>query len=108
MHRLLDEPEKSRADLWIVNSCTVKSPSQSAMSTTMQQGKQLGKKVLVTGCVPQGDRKAPELQEFSLLGMASLNHFIHCRQSCMGAQACLDPPCRLRAACGVGAGTEPV
>ena len=57
----------------------MKSPSQSAMSTTMQQGKQLGKKVLVTGCVPQGDRKAPELQEFSLLGMASLNHFVQCR-----------------------------
>ena len=69
VRRLVEEASKRSADVWIVNSCTVKSPSQSAMSTTMQQGKALGKRVLVTGCVPQGDRKAPELQEFSLLGM---------------------------------------
>ena len=81
MYRLLDEPEKHRADLWIINSCTVKSPSQSAMSTTMQQGKKLGKKVLVAGCVPQGDRTAPELQEFSLLGAASLGYFVWCCMS---------------------------
>jgi len=51
-----------------VNTCTVKSPSQAAAGSLLARGRALGKALLVTGCVPQGARAAPELQGLSLLG----------------------------------------
>ena len=68
---MLGDADKQDADLWLVNTCTVKSPSQSAMSSLLQRGKDLDKKLLVTGCVPQGDKGAVELQGLSLLGTVS-------------------------------------
>ena len=65
--RLVDEKEE--ADLWIVNSCTVKGPSQSGMSNVVQTGRRLGKKIVVTGCVPQGDKKNAEIEDLSVIGM---------------------------------------
>lgn len=38
------------------------------MNTLIQTGKNQGKKLVVTGCVPQGDKRARELQDLSLLG----------------------------------------
>lgn len=51
--RLVGDTEADSADLWLINSCTVKSPSQSAMDTLLRRGKQLGKALVVAGCVPQ-------------------------------------------------------
>lgn len=70
-YQLVDQEDD--ADLWIVNSCTVKSPSQSAMSNILTRGKTLGKPLLVAGCVPQGDKKASELQGLSLLGVSQID-----------------------------------
>ena len=55
----------------MVNSCTVKNPSQAAMASLLARGRALGKALVVTGCVPQGSRSAPELQGLSLLGALS-------------------------------------
>ncbi len=52
-YRLVTDAEAESADLWLINSCTVKSPSQSAMDTLLRRGKQLGKALVVAGCVPQ-------------------------------------------------------
>lgn len=49
----MGDTEADSADLWLINSCTVKSPSQSAMDTLLRRGKQLGKALVVAGCVPQ-------------------------------------------------------
>lgn len=38
------------------------------MSNVLKQGEEQGKKLVVTGCVPQGDRKNKELQEYSIIG----------------------------------------
>jgi threonylcarbamoyladenosine tRNA methylthiotransferase CDKAL1 len=70
-YQLVDQEDE--ADLWIVNSCTVKSPSQSAMSNILTRGKTLGKPLVVAGCVPQGDKKSPELQGLSLLGVSQID-----------------------------------
>lgn len=48
--------------MWLVNSCTVKSPSQSAMNSVILEAQRLGKGLVVAGCVPQGDKKAKELK----------------------------------------------
>lgn len=59
---IFEEADREEADLWLVNSCTVKSPSQSAMATVIQDAQRLGKGLVVAGCVPQGDKNARELQ----------------------------------------------
>jgi threonylcarbamoyladenosine tRNA methylthiotransferase CDKAL1 len=59
---MFDEEERYKADLWLVNSCTVKSPSQSQMATVLADAKVHSIGVVVSGCVPQGDKHSPDLQ----------------------------------------------
>jgi tRNA A37 methylthiotransferase MiaB len=54
---LLPDEQREAADLWLVNTCTVKSPSQSAMDNVISAGRQLGKHLIVAGCVPQGETR---------------------------------------------------
>lgn len=51
--RLVSDERAGEADLWLINSCTVKSPSQSAMDSLIRRGKAAGKALVVAGCVPQ-------------------------------------------------------
>ena len=60
--------DAEQAHLWLINTCTVKNPSQAAMSGLIAKGRAAGKALVVAGCVPQGDRRIPELQDLSLLG----------------------------------------
>ena len=41
-------------DLRILNSCTVKDPSEQVFRNLVDEGLKKGKKVVVAGCVPQG------------------------------------------------------
>ena len=67
--RLVHEPDA--ADCWVVNTCAVKSPSQSAMDNLLVKGRASGKALVVAGCVPQGDRRAKQLQGLSVIGERS-------------------------------------
>lgn len=49
----MEDAERDAADLWLINSCTVKGPSQAGMSNLIAAGKAGGKRVVVAGCVPQ-------------------------------------------------------
>jgi threonylcarbamoyladenosine tRNA methylthiotransferase CDKAL1 len=63
MFRLaLADEDAETADLWVVNSCTVKSPSQSQMATVIRSAKSHSIPIVVAGCVPQGDKKSSDLQ----------------------------------------------
>ena len=74
-YTLTDDP--STANLWVVNTCTVKNPSQSAMNTVIERAKTNDTPVVVCGCVPQGDQKAKELEHVSLLGVSQILSLIH-------------------------------
>ncbi|KAG9444073.1 hypothetical protein H6P81_015413 [Aristolochia fimbriata] len=69
-----DVPEE--ADLWIVNTCTVKSPSQSAMETLISKCKKAGKPLVVAGCVPQGSRDLKELEGISIIGVQQIDRVV--------------------------------
>lgn len=73
-YALTDDP--SKANLWVVNTCTVKNPSQSAMNTVIERAKTNDTPVVVCGCVPQGDQKAKELAEVSLLGVSQIDRIV--------------------------------
>lgn len=66
--RLLSDDCKDTADLWLINTCTVKGPSEAAMSSTLRDGRQKGKALVVAGCVPQGDKRKKELEDLSIVG----------------------------------------
>lgn len=74
--RLVDDAHSAAADLWLINTCTVKSPSQSAMDTVLRRGRAAGKALLVAGCVPQGDRRTAELRGLSLLGVTQIDRVV--------------------------------
>lgn len=42
------------ADVWVLNSCTVKNPAEDHFRNEIKAGREAGKKVVVAGCVPQG------------------------------------------------------
>jgi hypothetical protein len=86
-HRLLPDAQRDAADLWLINSCTVKGPSQAAMNSLITAGSGAGKALLVTGCVPQGDKKAKELQNVSLLGEGG-DCWLHIRVTRAAASRC--------------------
>ncbi|GJZ13608.1 threonylcarbamoyladenosine tRNA methylthiotransferase [Tanacetum coccineum] len=64
------------ADLWLINTCTVKSPIQSSMDTLISKCKSAKKPLVVAGCVPQGSRDLKDLKVlFGLLAhIASLSY----------------------------------
>jgi len=53
---------KEAADVWLLNSCTVKDPSEMAVGGVLREAAARGKAVVVAGCVPQGERGARVLQ----------------------------------------------
>lgn len=68
--------DMAEADLWVLNSCTVKNPSESHFVTTIRKAREEGKHVVVAGCVPQGDRGHKELDGLSVLGVQQIDRVV--------------------------------
>ena len=73
---LVDDAHNSDAHLWLLNSCTVKDPSQSSFINLVRSGKEAGKRVVVAGCVPQGDRNLPGLEDVSVVGVQQIHRVV--------------------------------
>ncbi|KZC07211.1 PREDICTED: threonylcarbamoyladenosine tRNA methylthiotransferase [Dufourea novaeangliae] len=67
---------KFAADLWLLNSCTVKSPAEDHFRNEIEAGKKLGKHVVVAGCVPQGAPKSSFLQGLSMIGVQQIDRVV--------------------------------
>ncbi len=67
-----------QADLCIFNSCTVKNPSQDAAVNLVAKADSLGKKIVVTGCVPQAAEEGSIdlFQKASLLGVSNIDSVV--------------------------------
>lgn len=70
------ESLKQEADLWLVNSCTVKNPSEGAFLTVVRKARESKKGLVVSGCVPQGDRKHKELEGVSIVGTSQIDRVV--------------------------------
>ena len=64
------------ADLWLLNSCTVKGPSEDALLNAVRRGCELGRRVVVAGCVPQGQRDHPQLVGVSVVGVQQIDRVV--------------------------------
>lgn len=71
MHIIVENKEES--DLIIINSCTVKDPSQKRFIHEVQTA---GKPVILAGCVPQGDPSNKDLQDISAVGVKQIHKIV--------------------------------
>ena len=60
----------------MINSCTVKNPSQEKFINLVAQAQSDGKPVVVSGCVPQGDRNLKGLESVSILGVTQIDRVV--------------------------------
>lgn len=67
---------KATADLWLLNSCTVKNPSEDTFRNEIESGMRDGKHVVVAGCVPQGAPKADYLRGLSVIGVQQIDRVV--------------------------------
>ena len=58
------------ADLWLLNSCTVKNPAEDGFKNEIKKAQQLGKYIVVAGCVPQGQPRAEFIKGLSVVGVS--------------------------------------
>lgn len=67
---------KYEADLWLLNSCTVKTPAEDHFKNEIDDGRARGTPVVVAGCVPQGQPKANYLQGLSIIGVQQIDRVV--------------------------------
>ena len=72
-YRVVGDDEQERADVWLINSCTVKNPSQEHMATDLRRGRALGKALVVAGCVSQAEPDLDALSDLSLVGVQQVD-----------------------------------
>lgn len=68
--------DKMAADLWLLNSCTVKNPSEDTFRNEIRAGRDAGKYVVLAGCVPQGAPKSEYLQGISVVGVHQIDRVV--------------------------------
>lgn len=68
--------DKDQADLILLNSCTVKTPSEDTFRNEIQHGRDKGQHVVVAGCVPQGAPKSDYLTGVSVIGVQQIDRVL--------------------------------
>ena len=70
------ESDPDQADLWLVNSCTVKDPSQAAFMNIVTKAKEINHPVVVAGCVSQADQNIKGLEGVSVVGVTQIDRVV--------------------------------
>ncbi|KAK6178971.1 hypothetical protein SNE40_011437 [Patella caerulea] len=68
--------EKDEADLWLLNSCTVKSPAEDHFRNEINSAKKLDKSIVLAGCVPQGHQRSEYMQGLSVIGVQQIDRVV--------------------------------
>eukprot|EP00493_Phyllostaurus_siculus_P003156 UN03170 len=71
---ILDDSKREKADLWLLNSCTVKGPSEMKFVNYTKRAIDNGKHVVVAGCVPQGEQK--RFEKYSMVGVQQIDRVV--------------------------------
>ena len=70
------ESEQDKADLWLVNSCTVKDPSQAAFMNIVHKARETNHPIVVAGCVSQADQNIKGLEGVSVVGVTQIDRVV--------------------------------
>ncbi|NXO05303.1 CDKAL methylthiotransferase, partial [Rhinopomastus cyanomelas] len=64
------------ADLWLLNSCTVKNPAEDHFRNSIKKAQEGNKKVVVAGCVPQAQPRQDYLKGLSIIGVQQIDRVV--------------------------------
>ncbi|XP_056018128.1 threonylcarbamoyladenosine tRNA methylthiotransferase-like [Ostrea edulis] len=70
-YKITDDSDS--ADLWLLNSCTVKNPAEDHFRNEIKKAREKQKKIVVAGCVPQGQPRTDYLQGLSVIGVQQID-----------------------------------
>lgn len=70
------DSSEDEADLWLLNSCTVKGPSQEAFLNYVRKAKEKGKLLVLAGCIPQAQKDIKELEGISAVGVQQIDRIV--------------------------------
>jgi threonylcarbamoyladenosine tRNA methylthiotransferase CDKAL1 len=73
-YKIVDEPND--ANLWLLNSCTVKNPAEDHFKNYIDKAKAENKYLVLAGCVPQGAPKAQYIQGCSIIGVQQIDRIV--------------------------------
>lgn len=66
----------SDADLWLLNSCTVKNPAEDHFRNSIKKAHEENKKVVLAGCVPQAQPRQDYLKGLSIIGVQQIDRVV--------------------------------
>ncbi|XP_014682017.1 PREDICTED: threonylcarbamoyladenosine tRNA methylthiotransferase-like [Priapulus caudatus] len=67
---------KDSADLWLLNSCTVKSPAEDHFRNAITEANKKQKHVVVAGCVPQAAPRVSYMKGLSIVGVQQIDRVV--------------------------------
>ncbi|XP_048039518.1 threonylcarbamoyladenosine tRNA methylthiotransferase isoform X1 [Megalobrama amblycephala] len=73
-YKITENP--SDADLWLLNSCTVKNPAEDHFRNSIKKAQEQNKKVVVAGCVPQAQPRMDYLKDLSIIGVQQIDRVV--------------------------------
>lgn len=73
-YELASEPEG--AQLWLINSCTVKGPSQDHLLSDVRRARAADVPIVVAGCVSQAHPELEALQGLSIIGVEQIDRVV--------------------------------
>ncbi|TSL82624.1 Threonylcarbamoyladenosine tRNA methylthiotransferase [Bagarius yarrelli] len=79
----MDDP--SNADVWLLNSCTVKNPAEDHFRNNIKKAQEQNKVVVVAGCVPQAQPRTDYLKGLSIIGKLPRWWSVQNSQQCPGS-----------------------
>ena len=86
-YEIIDEMDEEAAIMaascWVINSCTVKGPSEASVARLLRKADSHSIPVVVSGCVPQGDKRLPMLQRVSTLGVKQIDKVVYAVEETM-------------------------
>lgn len=68
--------DEKEADVWLLNSCTVKNPAEDHFKNFVLNGLNAGKHVVVAGCVSQSAPKSEYLAGISIVGVQQIDRVV--------------------------------
>ncbi|XP_028908614.1 threonylcarbamoyladenosine tRNA methylthiotransferase isoform X1 [Ornithorhynchus anatinus] len=66
----------AEADLWLLNSCTVKSPAEDHFRNSIKKAQEEDKKVVLAGCVPQAQPRQDYMKGLSIIGVQQIDRVV--------------------------------
>ncbi len=71
---ITNKPEEAEAI--VINSCTVKTPTEHRILKRLKELKKLKKPIILAGCLPQAETDISKLKDYSLIGTMQINRIV--------------------------------